>query len=88
MPSQPFLSVLTPAYNAARFLPALAASVEQQCNKSFEHLVIDPKGDLGNLLLTFPELSAADFAPWVDAGDAARKGVSVDDLAATTATHV
>ena len=41
MPSQPFLSVLTPAYNAARFLPALAASVEQQCNKSFEHLVID-----------------------------------------------
>jgi hypothetical protein len=50
-------------------------------------IAIDPKGDLGNLLLTFPELAPADFAPWVDAGDAARKGVSVDDLAASTATR-
>jgi hypothetical protein len=50
-------------------------------------LAIDPKGDLGNLLLTFPELAPTDFAPWVDAGDAARKGVSVDDLAASTATR-
>src|SRR5688572_11535799 len=28
-------------------------------------LAIDPKGDLSNLLLTFPSLSASDFAPWV-----------------------
>jgi hypothetical protein len=48
-------------------------------------LAIDPKGDLGNLLLTFPELSATDFAPWVDAGEAARKGVSTDQLAEQTA---
>jgi hypothetical protein len=48
-------------------------------------LAIDPKGDLGNLLLTFPELAPADFAPWVDPGDAARKGVSVEELAASTA---
>ncbi len=40
-------------------------------------ICIDPKGDLGNLLLTFPNLAPADFEPWVDAGDAARKGVSV-----------
>ncbi len=39
-------------------------------------ICIDPKGDLGNLLLTFPNLAPADFEPWVDAGDAARKGVS------------
>ena len=26
-------------------------------------MVIDPKGDMGNLLLTFPELQTADFAP-------------------------
>jgi len=32
-------------------------------------LIIDPKGDMGNLLLTFPELAADDFAPWVGEGD-------------------
>ncbi|MEM9710710.1 MAG: DUF87 domain-containing protein [Actinomycetota bacterium] len=30
-------------------------------------LVLDPKGDMANLLLTFPELAADDFAPWVPA---------------------
>ena len=48
-------------------------------------ICIDPKGDLGNLLLTFPNLAPADFEPWVDAGDAARKGVSVGEFAAKTA---
>src|SRR5688572_32910113 len=48
-------------------------------------ICIDPKGDLGNLLLTFPDLAPADFEPWVDAGDAQRKGVSVAELAAKTA---
>jgi len=48
-------------------------------------ICIDPKGDLGNLMLTFPNLAPADFEPWVDAGDAARKGMSVADLAAKTA---
>jgi len=48
-------------------------------------LVIDPKGDLANLLLTFPQLRAEDFLPWVDAGEAARKGQSVADFAQTTA---
>ncbi|MEJ0086264.1 MAG: ATP-binding protein [Pseudomonadota bacterium] len=48
-------------------------------------ICIDPKGDLGNLMLTFPNLAAADFEPWVDAGDAARKGQSVADYAAATA---
>jgi len=48
-------------------------------------ICIDPKGDLGNLLLTFPDLSPAEFEPWVDAGDAARKGQSVSEYAAKTA---
>jgi hypothetical protein len=48
-------------------------------------IVVDPKGDLGNLLLTFPELQPADFEPWVDAGEAARKGQSVAEFAAVTA---
>jgi hypothetical protein len=48
-------------------------------------LAIDPKGDLGNLLLTFPDLRAEDFRPWVEEAEAARKGVTVDELAARTA---
>ncbi len=32
-------------------------------------LVLDPKGDMGNLLLGFPDLAPADFAPWVEPGD-------------------
>ena len=37
-------------------------------------IIIDPKGDLSNLLLTFPNLSAEDFAPWVEEGvDAAEQ---------------
>ena len=48
-------------------------------------LAIDPKGDIGNLLLTFPQLRGEDFAPWVDAGEASRKGQSTEDFAASTA---
>jgi len=48
-------------------------------------ICIDPKGDLGNLMLTFPNLAPSDFEPWIDAGDAARKGVSVTEFAAKTA---
>lgn len=48
-------------------------------------IAIDPKGDIGNLLLTFPELRPGDFQPWVDAGEAARKGQSVEDFAVATA---
>ncbi|HET7217797.1 MAG TPA: hypothetical protein VFJ02_07100 [Vicinamibacterales bacterium] len=44
-------------------------------------IAIDPKGDLGNLLLTFPRLSAAEFRPWVDEDEARRAGVSADAFA-------
>jgi Helicase HerA, central domain len=49
-------------------------------------LVLDPKGDMGNLLLTFPELDAASFRPWVNEDDARSEGLSLDDYAAKTAT--
>lgn len=39
-------------------------------------LVIDPKGDMGNLILTFPDLSPSDFLPWVNEEEAARKGLT------------
>jgi hypothetical protein len=48
-------------------------------------IVIDPKGDIANLALTFPQLRPEDFKPWVDAGEASRKGQSVDEFAAATA---
>jgi len=48
-------------------------------------IAIDPKGDLGNLLLTFPELRSDDFRPWVDPSVATRKGITPDALATETA---
>ncbi len=48
-------------------------------------IVIDPKGELGNLLLTFPELRAEDFAPWVSADEARRKTMTPEQFAASQA---
>lgn len=48
-------------------------------------LCIDPKGDLGNLLLTFPELRPSDFQPWIERSDAARAGMTADEYAAKMA---
>jgi hypothetical protein len=48
-------------------------------------IAIDPKGDLGNLLLTFPDLRPEDFAPWVNEGDAQRKGLTLEAYAAQQA---
>jgi Helicase HerA, central domain len=48
-------------------------------------LVLDPKGDMGNLALSFPNLAAADFEPWVNEPDATAAGMSVDAYAQQTA---
>lgn len=50
-------------------------------------LVIDPKGDLGNLALTFPALDAASFRPWIDDAAARREGLSPDEYAARVAAE-
>lgn len=44
-------------------------------------LIIDPKGDLANLMLTFPELRAEDFQPWINEDDARKKGLSPAEYA-------
>ena len=44
-------------------------------------IVIDPKGDIANLLLTFPNLTPEEFRPWVDEGQASRKGVTPEVFA-------
>lgn len=44
-------------------------------------IAVDPKGDMGNLLLSFPELKPEQFEPYIDAGEAEQAGVSVPELA-------
>jgi len=48
-------------------------------------IAIDPKGDMGNLLLTFPKLAPTDFRPWVNPRSASDQGQTVDDYAAAQA---
>ncbi|HEY5889895.1 MAG TPA: ATP-binding protein, partial [Acidimicrobiia bacterium] len=48
-------------------------------------LVIDPKGDMGNLLLSFPEFAPSDYRPWIDESEAEREGITPDELAANKA---
>src|ERR1043165_71641 len=61
------------------------AILEEAAIDGVPAILIDPKGDLANLLLTFPELRAEDFLPWVDPGEAARKNQSLGDYAQSTA---
>lgn len=48
-------------------------------------VVIDPKGDMGNLLLSFPQLRPEDFLPWIDQTKAAQMGTTAEELARDTA---
>ncbi|MDH7489033.1 MAG: hypothetical protein QHH80_05950 [Anaerolineae bacterium] len=48
-------------------------------------VAIDPKGDLTNMLLTFPDLKPSDFLPWVNVDDARRKGLTEEAYAERTA---
>ena len=59
--------------------------IEEAAIDGVPTIAIDPKGDLSNLLLTFPALAPADFRPWVDEDEARRAGVSADDYAAQQA---
>jgi hypothetical protein len=57
------------------------ALIEEAAIDGIPAILIDPKGDLANLLLTFPGLQPEDFRPWVNEDDARRKNLSVDDYA-------
>ena len=48
-------------------------------------LILDPKGDMTNLLLTFPDLAPADFEPWIDEAEARKEEKTVAELAAEKA---
>jgi len=60
--------------------------LEEAALDSVPAIIIDPKGDVTNLLLTFPELQPKDFLPWINVDDARRKGQSVEEYAQTIAS--
>ncbi|MEM7431933.1 MAG: DUF87 domain-containing protein, partial [Pseudomonadota bacterium] len=56
--------------------------IEEAAMDNVPVIAIDPKGDLGNLLLTFPKLRAEDFLPWINKRQASDKGQSAEEYAA------
>ena len=56
--------------------------LEEAALQGIPAIIIDPKGDLTNLLLHFPELAPQDFQPWIDADLARRAGKTVEQVAA------
>src|SRR5215210_5379894 len=61
------------------------AVIEEAAIDGVPVIVIDPKGDLTNLLLTFPDLTAEEFAPWVNDEEARRAGDTTQVFAAEQA---
>ena len=61
------------------------ALLEEAAIDGIPAIIVDPKGDIANLMLTFPELDAASFRPWINADDARRKGMTEDEYAANRA---
>jgi len=59
--------------------------IEEAAIDGVPTIAIDPKGDLSNLLLTFPRLAAEDFRPWIDEDEARRAGLAPDAFAAQQA---
>ena len=59
--------------------------LEEAALQGIPALMIDPKGDITNTLLHFPELKASDFAPWVDPDQARREDKTVEQAAADAA---
>lgn len=55
--------------------------IEEAAIDNIPVIAIDPKGDLGNLALTFPQLRGEDFLPWVNVHEAANKGLSAEEYA-------
>jgi DNA helicase HerA-like ATPase len=57
--------------------------LEEALRSGVPTLILDPKGDMTNLLLTFPDLAPSDFEPWID--PVAARGSSAAEVAADTA---
>jgi hypothetical protein len=61
--------------------------LEEAALQGIPALIVDPKGDLGNLLLHFPNLAPQDFQPWIDPEAVRRQGKDLPTLAAETAAR-
>lgn len=59
--------------------------IEEAALDNIPVIVIDPKGDLGNLALTFPKLQKDDFKPWINLNEASNQGVTPDEYAESQA---
>ncbi len=60
--------------------------IEEALIDNIPVIAIDPKGDIPNLLLSFPELAPGDFRPWISEQEASRKGLSPDEFALKTSS--
>jgi len=63
----------------------LVSLIEEAAIDDIPAIVIDPKGDLANILLTFPDLRPSDFRPWLEEDAAKRDGLTLEELAEKTA---
>jgi hypothetical protein len=59
--------------------------LEEAAMDNIPVIAIDPKGDLGNLMLTFPDLAPSDFRPWINARAASDSGQTPDEYASAQA---
>ncbi|WP_418185880.1 ATP-binding protein [Aliarcobacter vitoriensis] len=55
--------------------------LEEAAIDEIPSIIIDPKGDMTNLMLTFPELKPNDFEPWIDDSEISNSGKSKEELA-------
>ncbi|MEA1914256.1 MAG: DUF87 domain-containing protein [Campylobacterota bacterium] len=60
--------------------------IEEAAVDNIPAIIIDPKGDMGNLCLSFPSMQGSDFEPWMDASEAANKNKTLSQLANDTAS--
>lgn len=60
--------------------------LEEAALQGIPAIIIDPKGDLTNLLLHFPNLAPQDFQPWIDADLARRAGKSLEQISTDAST--
>lgn len=61
--------------------------LEEAALSGIPSIMVDPKGDMTNTLLHFPDLLPQDFKPWIDADQARRSGISIEEAAETTANQ-
>ena len=59
--------------------------LEEAALQEIPALIIDPKGDLTNLVLSFPDLSPSDFEPWIDKNSIRRENKTIKEAAKETA---